>query len=96
MRRIPRFESIVEKISTVFFVYVLLSLRDGKFYIGHTNRLDDRIKRHNEGRVPATRHRRPLTLVYSEKYTTRAEAVHRERFLKSLMGNQMFRDIIGV
>ena len=80
----------------MFFVYVLLSLKDHKFYIGHTNDLEDRVKRHNEGRVPATRNRSPLVLVYSESFATRSEAVQRERYLKSLKGNKRFRELIGV
>jgi putative endonuclease len=80
----------------MFFVYVLLSLKDKKFYIGQTNNLADRVLRHNEGRVRATRGRRPLILVWSESFPTRAEAVRRERYLKSLRGDNRFRSIIGM
>ena len=66
-----------------FFVYVLRSLKDGRLYIGITQDIPLRLKRHQEGRVPSTKHRRPLELVYSETCRTRFEARQREKFLKS-------------
>ena len=64
------------------WVYILKSLKDGRFYIGSTPDLDDRLKRHSEGRVKATKHRRLLELVYSEKYSNLAEARKREYQIK--------------
>jgi putative endonuclease len=80
----------------MFFTYVLLSKRDNMFYIGRTNNLTERIERHNGGRVPATNHRIPLELVYSETYETKSEAAERERYLKRLKGGNHFHKIIGV
>ena len=80
----------------MFFVYVLQSQRDKKFYIGQTRYLTDRLEKHSAGRVPATKRRIPLSLVYSEELHTRSEAVQRERFLKSLKDNEIFKKIIGV
>jgi putative endonuclease len=80
----------------MFFVYVLLSQKDKKFYVGQTNDLADRVLRHNEGRVRATKGRRPLLLAWTESFPTRAEAVRRERYLKSLHGDNRFRSIIGM
>ena len=34
-----------------YFVYVLLSLKDGKFYIGFTSDLNRRLKEHNAVRL---------------------------------------------
>ena len=69
-----------------FFVYILQSLKDNRFYIGQTNDLNDRIKRHNAGQVSATRNRKPLKIVYTETFATRSEAMQREKYLKSLKG----------
>jgi putative endonuclease len=80
----------------MFFVYVLQSYKDKKFYIGQTQNLTARLERHNAGRVPATKQRTPLSLIYSEQFQTRGEAMQRERFLKSLKGNEIFKRIIGV
>ncbi|MEK6570515.1 MAG: GIY-YIG nuclease family protein, partial [Bacteroidota bacterium] len=56
--------------STTFYVYVLRSLKDGKLYIGQTNNLQERLLRHNHGRVKSTKGRRPLQLIYFEVLNT--------------------------
>jgi len=67
-----------------YFVYMLKSLKDEKFYTGHTADLKRRLKQHNGGRVRSTKARRPFELVYWEPLETRREAMLRERELKSL------------
>ena len=50
-------------------VYVLRSLKDGRHYVGITSRpLDERLQRHNAGRVRSTKGRRPLVLAHSENH----------------------------
>ena len=71
----------------LFFVYILKSNKDNKLYIGQTNNFEKRILRHNSGKVTATRNRRPFILVYKEEYRSRAEAIQREKYLKSLKGD---------
>ena len=70
----------------MFFVYILKSLKDQRYYIGQTNNLDRRLKEHNKGRVKATRHRVPLILIYKEEFTNRKEATEREKFFKTHRG----------
>jgi putative endonuclease len=70
-----------------YFVYILLSEKDGQLYTGCTNNLEARIKRHNAGHVQATKFRRPLVKIYSEEYESKADAFNRERFLKTKWGN---------
>lgn len=67
-----------------YFVYMLKSLKDEKFYTGHTADLKRRLKQHNSGRVRSTKARRPFELVYWESLKTRREAMLREREVKSL------------
>lgn len=71
-----------------YFVYILYSEKDKKLYTGCTNDISERIKRHNEGRVKATRLRRPLTLIHLEQIEDKGKAFNRERFLKSLWGSR--------
>lgn len=66
----------------MFYVYVLLSNKDKKYYIGFTTDLKKRIKEHILGNVSATSYRRPLELVYYECYKERKIAQKRERQLK--------------
>ena len=39
----------------MYTVYILISLKDYKFYIGFTTNLKSRIKEHNKGGVRSTR-----------------------------------------
>ena len=68
-------------------VYVLRSLKDGKLYIGMTENLESRLKRHEQGKVPSTRHRRPLQLLHTETLENRLQARKREKYLKSGPGH---------
>jgi putative endonuclease len=64
------------------FLYIL-RLKSGNLYIGSTLGLEQRLQEHVEGRACYTTCLDPpLTLVYSEKYTTFREARRREDQLK--------------
>ena len=67
-------------------VYVLRSILTGEHYTGSTCDHEQRLGQHNDGLVRSTKHARPWELIYYEEYPTRAEAVRRERFLKSGQG----------
>ena len=77
----------------MFIVYVLRSLKDLKFYVGMTQDLLSRLRKHDGGGVPSTRHRRPLELVYQESCATRVEARRREKYLKSGPGHAFIRNM---
>lgn len=63
----------------------LVRCADGTLYAGWTTDLARRVRDHNEGRgAKYTRSRRPVTLVYSEPFGTREEALRREAALKRL------------
>jgi putative endonuclease len=64
------------------FVYVLQSEKTGKFYIGETANLEDRLARHHEGRVPSTKAGRPWKMIHVERFERRLDALSRERELK--------------
>ena len=65
-----------------YYVYILKSLIDGTFYIGQTNDLRNRLKRHNQGYIKSTKHKKPFDLCYFEEYNTRAKAMLREFEIK--------------
>ena len=72
----------------MYYVYILLSEKDGKLYIGSTPDLKKRIEKHNNGYVLATKHRRPLKLIYCESYLSPRDAKRREVFLKGGKGHE--------
>lgn len=78
----------------MFYLYILYSKKDKKLYVGHTNDLRRRFKLHNSGKVPSTKNRRPLVLIYYEAYKARKEARKRELFLKSLWGGREKKKIL--
>ena len=71
-----------------YFVYILFSERDSCLYIGYTENLKDRIKRHKGIFVKATKNRQPLKLIYYECYLDRLDAKRREKFLKGGKGRK--------
>lgn len=69
--------------SDYYFVYVLLSEKDGRFYTGYTKDLNRRMDEHNQGLVNSTRGRKPLKLLYFEGCLHQQDATRREKYLKS-------------
>ena len=74
-----------------YVVYVLLSERDGRQYVGVTERLERRLHEHAVGAVVSTRYRRPLNLLYTEDFADKGDAWKREKFLKSGKGREWLR-----
>jgi len=66
----------------MFYVYIIKSKRDGNLYLGSTNDLRKRVKKHNEGLVFSTKSRKPFELVYYEAYKSEKDARKREKSLK--------------
>ncbi|KKQ27027.1 MAG: hypothetical protein US42_C0016G0012 [Candidatus Magasanikbacteria bacterium GW2011_GWC2_37_14] len=75
----------------MYYVYILLSLKDKKFYIGSTKDLRLRKSEHDNGKVDSTKHRRPLSLICYEAYPTKTEALLREKYLKTSDGRKEIR-----
>jgi putative endonuclease len=71
-----------------YTLYILYSDKDKGLYVGCTSNLQNRIKRHANGNVLATKFRRPIELIYTEIFEDKATAFNRERFLKSLWGSR--------
>ena len=75
-------------ISILYIVYVLLSQKDGKYYIGFTKNLRRRYFEHQTGQVFSTKGRRPLQLVYCEACLSKKDAIRREQYLKTTGGRR--------
>ena len=72
----------------MFYVYVLRSESDKGFYIGYSANLRARLRQHKDGASLATSYRGPWTLIYYEAYVDQADALGRERYLKSGAGRR--------
>lgn len=63
----------------------ILKCNDDSLYTGWTNDLEKRIQVHNEGKgAKYTKSRRPVTLVYYEKFQSKEEAMKREYAIKHM------------
>jgi putative endonuclease len=67
----------------VYYVYVLLSLKDKQIYTGLSSNLKQRIEEHQKGQVKSTSSRKPLKLIYYEAYLSESDARRRELYLKN-------------
>ena len=66
-----------------FHILYILQCGDGTYYVGITSDLRARIIRHKTDRgCPYTAKRHPVSLVYTETFPTRGQAMIRENQLK--------------
>jgi putative endonuclease len=79
-----------------YYVYILKSLKDNKFYIGSSADLEARLNYHNAGKQRSTKHRIPFIRVYSETFDDKKSALMREKQIKNYKGGVAFRKLIGV
>ncbi|MBU2103272.1 MAG: GIY-YIG nuclease family protein [Candidatus Omnitrophica bacterium] len=65
-----------------YYVYLLLTKKNGKLYIGCTSNLKKRMCEHKMGKVFSTERYLPVELMYCETYRSRIDAFNREKALK--------------
>ncbi|MHB8652751.1 MAG: GIY-YIG nuclease family protein [Terriglobia bacterium] len=78
-----------------YYVYILRSQKDGRFYVGWTHDLKERLKMHNAGGVTSTKPRRPLDLIFYEAYLNQDDAKRRESYLKTSKGKTSLRVMLA-
>jgi putative endonuclease len=78
----------------MFLVYVLENETTLKHYTGYTSDLTQRVGQHNHGVTKSTKNRGTWKLISHEEFTTRAEAMAREKFLKSGRGRQELKELL--
>lgn len=79
-----------------YFIYIL-KCSDGTLYTGSTNDLKKRLIAHNTGKTGAkyTKARRPVKMVYSEKFKTKSKAMKREWEIKGMKRTEKL-ELIGL
>ena len=75
-----------------YYVYILRSKFDSKFYTGFTSDLEKRLAEHNSGKVASTRRRIPFEIVYYEFCLNIDDAIHREKYLKTTYGKRYIKN----
>ena len=77
-----------------YWVYILRSERNGRYYTGSSEDPVRRLDEHNAGRVIATRYLRPWSLVYTEECPDGTTARQREYKLKSMKSRVYLESLI--
>lgn len=78
--------------TTMWYIYVLKSNKNNKWYTGMTNNLRKRLNEHNEGKSMFTKERGPYKLMYYEASCDKVDARSRELYLKSGMGKRYIKN----
>jgi len=66
----------------MYYVYILQSKKNGKFYVGYHTDVQRRLSEHNAGKVQSTAPHTPYELIYFEGYRDKRDALLREKKLK--------------
>ena len=78
-----------------YYIYIL-KCADDTLYTGFTTDPEKRLKTHNAGKgAKYTRSRRPCSLVYTESFPTKEEAMSREYYIKHRLTRQEKLELIA-
>jgi putative endonuclease len=78
-----------------FYFYILYSEKLGKYYIGSTWNLEDRLRKHNSNHKGFTGRQSDWRIVYTENYDSKAEAYKRECQVKSWKSRKAIEKMIS-
>ena len=76
----------------MYHAYILRSIKDGSYYYGSAEDISKRLNLHNRGKVRYTKGHIPYQLHYCEEFSTRTDAIQREKFFKSIAGYRWLRN----
>ncbi|WP_422373802.1 GIY-YIG nuclease family protein [Flagellimonas sp.] len=78
-----------------YFVYIIYSKSLDRYYVGHSQDLEDRMNRHNRGRSKYTKTAKDWEVKYIERYFSRSEAMAREKDIKRKKSRKYIEFLIG-
>ena len=79
----------------MFIVYVLYSQLHEKIYIGFTSNMDNRLLSHNSlAKKGWTIKFRPWKVIHTESFDNKADAMKREKQLKSAQGRVFIQSLL--
>ncbi len=79
-----------------FVIYVLFSKNHNKTYTGFTSNLIERFKSHNVLGVKGFAIKyRPWEVIYVEFFTSKTDALRKEKFLKTGIGREFIKELVS-
>ena len=78
----------------MFTVYIIKSLKNDKYYTGHTSDVKKQIVEHNNGMTKSTKSGAPWELVYSRDFPTKSIAQHIELKIKRMKSRKFIEKLI--
>ena len=79
----------------MFKLYVLLSRKKNRSYVGVTEDIARRLMEHNAGIVKSSKPYRPYVVAFTESFDTLAEAMKKEKYFKSALGRRKLKKILN-
>jgi len=79
----------------MYYLYILQSKKDQRYYIGVTNNIKRRFKEHNSGFVRSTAPYAPWEIKRIEEYPNIRLAYQREKFIKTKHSKKIIESIIS-
>jgi len=79
----------------MYYAYILKSIKQKKFYTGHTDNLDRRLNEHNQEKNIYSRRYVPWEIVYKEEFGTEIESIKREKYFKSAAGRKWLKKYVN-
>ena len=75
----------------IFYTYIIESLKNHNWYIGHTNNINRRLDEHNSGQNKSTVNKGPWKLIFLMDFETNVEANRFEIKLKKIRNKDFIR-----
>ncbi len=76
-------------------VYIIKSLKNGKYYIGHSSNVQKRLSEHNSGETYSTRNFTPWILVFNKEFLSKSFAQHIELKIKRMKSRKFIEKLIS-
>ena len=78
-----------------YFTYIIQSDEADRYYIGITSNPEERVKKHNTNHKGFTGSKNDWKLVYIEEFTSKLQALKRERQIKNWKNKQRIEELIS-
>jgi putative endonuclease len=78
----------------MYYVYILRIKKTGRYYVGQTQDIAKRLDKHTRGETKSMKNRGEFELVHVERYSSRSDAMKREKEIKSYKGGEAFRRLL--